>query len=130
MGMMESFSVRTSGTRQVVDITDEVSKRVSKVKEGICLVYVPHATAGLIINEYEPNIAADYVGFFEKLVPKGNWQHNVIDDNAEAHLKSGLVGPSATVPVADGKLVLGTWQRILLCDFDGPRDRRIVVLVR
>src|SRR3989338_5407735 len=115
---METFTVRTSNPREIVDITDEVSRRVSKVREGICLVYVPHATAGLIINEYEPNIAEDYVGFFEKLVPKASWKHNIIDDNAEAHLKSGLVGPSATVPVSDGRLVLGTWQRLLLCEFD------------
>ena len=127
---METFTVRTSNPREIVDITDEVSRRVSKVREGICLVYVPHATAGLIINEYEPNIAEDYVGFFEKLVPKARWKHNIIDDNAEAHLKSGLVGPSATVPVSDGRLVLGTWQRLLLCEFDGPRDRRIAVMVR
>jgi secondary thiamine-phosphate synthase enzyme len=127
---MQEFTIRTTRAREIVDITGEVSARARGAKEGICLVYVPHATAGLIINEWEPNIAADYAEFFERLVPKAGWRHNSIDDNAEAHLKSGLVGPSVSVPVADGRLVLGTWQRILLCDFDGPRDRRVVVVVR
>ena len=83
--MMDSFTIRTTGAREVVDITDDVKARIKGVKEGICMVYVPHATAGLIINEYEPNIASDFVEFFEKLVPKAGWRHNAIDDNAEAH---------------------------------------------
>ncbi|RLG19765.1 YjbQ family protein [Candidatus Micrarchaeota archaeon] len=128
--MIKEFRIRTTKSREVVDITNRVSECIKGVKEGICMVYVPHATAGLIINEFEPNIASDFVAFFEKLVPKAGWKHNVIDDNAEAHLKSGLVGPHALMPVSEGRLVLGTWQRIILCDFDGPRDRRVVVMVR
>ena len=124
------FSIRSSQPIQLLDLTDSVAALVKGVKEGICLVYLPHATAGIIVNEYEPNIEQDFLEFFSKLVPKSaEWKHNKIDDNAEAHLKSALAGPSATVPVADGKLVLGTWQRILLCEFDGPRRRRFQVQV-
>ena len=125
------FSIRSSQPIQLLDLTDNVAALVKGVKEGICLVYLPHATAGIIVNEYEPNLEQDFMEFFSKLAPKSKeWKHNKIDDNAEAHLKSALASPSATVPVADGKLVLGTWQRILLCEFDGPRQRRVVVAVR
>ena len=128
--MAEEFAVRTSKGRQLIDITDEVSARV-KGKEGICLIYVPHATAGLIINEDESNLASDFEKLFERLAPKNEkWAHNKIDDNAHAHLLSGLVSPSVCVPVVNGKLALGTWQRILLCEFDGPRERKVMVVVR
>ncbi len=125
------FSVQTSRQRELADITEQVASAVAKsgVAEGICLAYVPHATAGIIINEFEPNIEADFLELFGKLFPSGNWRHNKIDDNAEAHLKSGFVGPGATVPVEGGRLLLGTWQRIILCEFDGPRKRMVVVKV-
>jgi secondary thiamine-phosphate synthase enzyme len=125
------FTAQSSKQKELIDITEQVSSSVAKsgVREGICLIYVPHATAGIIINEFEPNIAVDFLEIFDKLFPKGNWRHNRIDDNAEAHLKSGIVGPGAAVPVDDKELVLGTWQRILLCEFDGPRERRVVVKV-
>ena len=132
---MEEFTVKTKQKHELVDITALVSECVRELPEcpdeGICLVFVPHATAGIFINEHEPNIATDFTNFFEKLAPKaGDWLHNTIDDNAEAHLKSGLVGASVSVPVSERRLILGRWQRILLCEFDGPRERRVVVVVR
>lgn len=123
------FSIHTSKAKDLVDITAQVESLVSKsgVKEGICLVFVPHATAGIVVNEFEPNLKQDFEQIFEKLVPPSNYAHNQIDDNAQAHLKSGVIGPSATLPVEAGKLVLGTWQSIVLCEFDGPRERRVIV---
>jgi len=132
---MEEFKVKTKAKHELIDITALVSECVREMSEcppeGICLVFVPHATAGVLINEHEPNIATDFATFFEKLAPKtGDWLHNRIDDNAEAHLKSGLIGPSAILPVSEGRLILGKWQRILLCEFDGPRERNVLVMVR
>ena len=118
------FFIETSKRIEVVDITNKVSERVSD--GNACLVYVLHATAALIVNEYEPNIKSDYEKFFS-MIANGEWKHNAIDNNAEAHLLSALVSPSVTIPVEDGKLVLGTWQRVLLVELDGPRKRKIIV---
>jgi len=125
------FRVMTAKRRDLVDITEQVEALVSKcgISDGICLVYVPHATAAIIINEFEPNIKQDFEDVFERLFPDGNYRHNRIDDNAQAHLKSGFIGPSATIPVENGALQLGTWQSIILCEFDGPRERRVIVKV-
>jgi secondary thiamine-phosphate synthase enzyme len=121
---MEEFEITTSRRVEVVDITSKVGKRVKDGNE--CLVFVPHATAALIVNEYEPNIKADYEEFFSRIA-KGNWKHNAIDNNAEAHLLSALISPSLIVPVKNGKLQLGTWQSIMLVELDGPRTRKILV---
>ena len=125
------FSIQTAREKEILDITPGVAQAVAKsgVKEGVCLVYVPHATAGIIINEFEPKIAADYISAFDRLFPKGNWRHNEMDNNAEAHLKSAATSPGESVPVSGSRMVLGTWQRILLCEFDGPRKRRVIVKV-
>lgn len=124
IGLNSEFSVETRKRIEVVDITDEVQERI---KEGkLCNVYVPHATAALIVNEYEPNIKSDYEEFFSKIA-KGNWKHNAIDDNAEAHLLSALISPSVVIPIENKRLKLGTWQRIMLVELDGPRTRRIIV---
>ena len=118
------FEISTSKSVEVIDISSEVKKRV---KDGnACLVFTPHATAAIILNEFEPNIKSDYEEFFSRIA-KGNWKHNAIDNNAEAHLLSALISPSLTIPVKNGKLVLGTWQSIMLVELDGPRTRRIVV---
>ena len=122
------FIIMTKNKYDVIDITDKVEKEIN-IDDGLCIVYVPHATAGLIVNEFEPHIAQDYVTLFKTLLPKNDWRHDKIDDNAEAHLLSSLFGTSKTFIVKDGKLVLGTWQRIILCEFDGPRNRRVVVKV-
>ena len=123
---MQEFTIKTNSKMQIIDITNEIQKRIS-INEGICLVYVPHATAGLIINEYEPNIEQDYLTFFKKLIRGENYKHNKIDNNAEAHLMSALIGSSKQFIIKNNSLVLGTWQKILLCDFDGPRNRKIIL---
>jgi secondary thiamine-phosphate synthase enzyme len=118
------FEVKTNKSIEVIDITGQVEERIKDGKA--CIVFTPHATAAIILNEFEPNIKSDYEEFFSK-VAKGNWKHNAIDNNAEAHLLSALISPSIVIPVEKGKLVLGTWQSIMLVELDGPRTRKIIV---
>ncbi|MBW2972634.1 secondary thiamine-phosphate synthase enzyme YjbQ, partial [Candidatus Woesearchaeota archaeon] len=97
-------------------------------KDGLCNVYVPHATAAIAINENaDPNITLDIIEALDKMVREGGWRHDSIDNNAAAHIKAAIIGPSETVPIENGRLQLGRWQDIFLCCFDGPRKRRIIV---
>ena len=129
---MNSFTVHSQRKQEVIDITNTIRKIVaeSTVKEGICVVYTPHATAAIIINEnWDPNINEDFLKTLSTLIPAGKWLHDKVDGNGDAHIKSALVGPSETLLIADGELVLGKWQNIMLVDFDGPRERKIVVKI-
>jgi secondary thiamine-phosphate synthase enzyme len=101
------------------------------VEDGFCLVYIPHATAGIILNESaDPNIKSDFLAAINKSIPEhANYLHDRVDNNAAAHIKSAIVGSSVTIPIKDNKLKLGTWQAIMLCEFDGPRTRRVIVQV-
>lgn len=131
--MQKEITISTSKNQELVDITDEVRKIVadSKVKEGMCNVYVPHATAAVTLNENaDPNVMVDIVNALDKLVPQGKWLHDSVDNNGASHIKSAIIGPSETIPIKDGKLLLGTWQDIMLCDFDGPRQRRIIITIK
>ncbi|WP_069807569.1 secondary thiamine-phosphate synthase enzyme YjbQ [Vulcanisaeta thermophila] len=124
--------IETRQRRDIVNITDQVERvvRESGVRNGIVLVFLPHATAGLFANEDEPNIRRDYANLFERLVPaSGDYHHNMIDNNADAHLLTTLYRQFYVFPVINGRLVRGTWQELFLADFDGPRSRRVVVLV-
>lgn len=124
--MSFEFSVSTSKKIEVVDITDQVAEKIQKDANAL-LVYVPHATAAIVINEYEPNIKKDMEEYFGSMIPKKDWLHNAIDDNAESHLGSAVLGSSVLIPIERGELQLGTWQRIILVDLDGPRERRVIV---
>jgi secondary thiamine-phosphate synthase enzyme len=131
--MQAEFTVSTSGTYEVVDITRQVAEIVgdSDLEDGICSVYVPHATAAIVINENaDPNIGNDLLDALTKLIPDGVWRHDRIDNNGSAHIKAAILGPGETIPVRDGRLALGTWQAIMLVDLDGPRTRRVIVTVR
>ncbi|WP_337286965.1 secondary thiamine-phosphate synthase enzyme YjbQ [Candidatus Methylomirabilis sp.] len=130
---MREFLVRTTHKSQVIDITPRVEKMLAQdsTDEGICCVFVPHATAAVIINENaDPNIGEDLQDALTKLIPDGGWRHDRIDDNAAAHIKAAILGPSETVPVNGGRLMLGTWQSLMLVEFDGPRERRVIVQIR
>lgn len=132
-GMMETFRVRTRHKAEVVDITAQVAEVVRRaaVDEGICTVFVRHATAAIVINENaDPGFRLDLIAALDKLFPEGIWEHDKVDDNGAAHLKAAVLGPSETIPVRDGRLLLGTWQGIALVECDGPREREIVVDVR
>jgi len=131
--MYAEFRIKTGKKQEIVDITNYVKEivRKSKVEEGLCVIYVPHATAAVIINEnYDPSICDDILNALEKLIPKdAGYKHDRIDDNAHAHIKSGILGPSQSIPIKNGELQLGTWQGIALADFDGPRERRVIVQI-
>jgi secondary thiamine-phosphate synthase enzyme len=130
---MEEFFVKTKRKFQVIDITAKVQEILERgtVAEGLCCVFVPHATAAVAINENaDPNIGEDLQEALAKLIPEGVWRHDRIDDNAAAHIKAAIVGPSETVPVKNGRLLLGTWQSVMLVEFDGPRERKVIVQIR
>jgi secondary thiamine-phosphate synthase enzyme len=126
------FDLTTRVHNEVVDITSEVQRVVaeSAVREGLCCVFTPHATAAITINENDDeNIGTDFVDALGKLVVEHDgWLHDRIDNNAAAHIKSALVGPSESIPIEDGRLLLGTWQNVFFCEFDGPRRQRGVVV--
>jgi secondary thiamine-phosphate synthase enzyme len=128
---MKSLSVKTNRRTQLVDITGEVEQAVreSDAKSGVCYVYVPHTTAGVAINEHaDPDVANDVEGLFDRLIPnKGSYRH--AEGNTDSHMKAILTGTSQTIFVENGKLALGTWQGIFLCEFDGPRQRRVFVKI-
>ena len=126
-----SFQVQTRRRAQLVDITEAVADAVTRsgVAEGTCHVFVPHTTAGVTINEgADPDVAADIESLLGEIVPKeAAFEH--AEGNSDSHIKTALVGASCTAPVRGGKLALGTWQAIFLCEWDGPRTRRVEVAV-
>jgi len=129
------FKISTKGFNDVVDITDKVSEilKKSKIKEGLCLISCPGSTCGITTIEAEPNLIEDFKEFLEKLVPSNRpYRHDQTwgERNAPSHIRSALIKPFLTVPIEEGNLVLGTWQQIILIDFDNrPREREIVVKV-
>ncbi len=131
--MQKTIEISTSAQNGLYDITPQVkaSVRESGVRNGMVSVYVQGATAAIMIQEnWDQSVQNDVVNLLRKLIPQGVWEHDAQDDNGDAHLKAGLVGPSETVPVINGELGLSTWQNIFLCEFDGPRStRRIVVTI-
>jgi len=125
------IEIKTSKPIELIDITYEVEKAVheSKIKEGICLVFVPHATAAVITNEFEPYLIEDVLKKISEDFPKNfDWKHNTIDDNAHAHLASIFLGSSKSFPISKGKLLRGTWQQIIFVELDGPRRYRTVII--
>lgn len=124
------IEIDTKKTIEVVDITSQVQKAVeeAKMKSGICLVYTLHTTTGITINEAESGLIQDILNLMRSLVPQGSgYMHDRSDGNAHAHLQAVLLGNSVVVPVENGRLILGTWQRILFLELDGPRRRRIYI---
>jgi secondary thiamine-phosphate synthase enzyme len=128
---VRSFTVRTERRTQLVDITQDVQAALEGADGAAALVYVPHTTAGVAINEgADPAVARDLEAALERVVEDGwPWQH--VDDpdgpNAPSHVRASLVGPQVLVPLDEGRLALGTWQGIFFCEFDGPRERKVFV---
>ena len=130
---MTEFRIRTTAKREMIDLTERVAAAVaeSKLAEGLCSVYTPHATAAVIVNENDdPNVCVDVLEALDRLVPAGIWRHDRVDGNAASHIQAAILGPGETVPVRDGRLCLGTWQAVMLVELDGPRERRVLVTVR
>ncbi len=128
--MHQTISLETRQREMLVDITPQVKSLVqnSGISHGLVNVYAQGATAAIMIQEnWDDSVQTDVVNLLRKMIPKGVWLHDKQDGNGDAHLKSGLVGPSETIPLVDGELGLSTWQNIFFCEFDGPRKNRKVV---
>jgi len=129
--MREVIQIETDKQNGLYDITEEVRRIVknSKVPEGIVSIYVQGATAGIMIQEnWDQSVQNDMINLLKKLIPAGVWEHDMQDNNGDSHLKAGLIGPSETVPLINGEMGLSTWQNIFLCEFDGPRTKRTIVV--
>ena len=131
--MQQTITIATPARNGLYDITRQVEAIVAEsgVKTGMVNVYVQGATAGIMIQEnWDESVQTDVVNLLQKLIPAGVWLHDAQDNNGDAHLKAGIVGPQETIPIVNGKMGLSTWQNIFLCEFDGPRSsRKIMVTV-
>lgn len=130
--MFYEFEIKTNKKEELIDITDKVLEIIKScsINEGILHIFIPHATAGIILNESaDPNIKIDFLNALDKAFPAfANYLHNKIDDNASGHIKSAMVGSSLTIPIHNGEIILGRWQSIMFCEFDGPRTKRKIIL--
>jgi secondary thiamine-phosphate synthase enzyme len=129
--MQQTITISTPSHNGLYDITRQVEAVVAKsgVQTGMVNVYAQGATAGIMIQEnWDNSVQRDVVSLLKKLIPSGVWEHDHQDDNGDAHLKAGIVGPQETIPIVDGKMGLSTWQNIFFCEFDGPRSRRSIMV--
>lgn len=125
---MISIEIKTNSRTEIIDITEKVEKLLEG--SGIVLIYTPHTTASVILNEAEKRLLEDILMTLEKIVPTNSrYKHNEIDNNADSHIKASLLGNSVIIPFENGKLNLGTWQRVLFVEFDGPRTRKVYLKV-
>jgi len=129
--MQRTIQISTPAHNGLYDITRQVEAIVSEsgVQTGMVNVYAQGATAGIMIQEnWDESVQNDVVTLFKRLVPAGIWEHDAQDNNGDSHLKAGIVGPQETIPIVDGKMGLSTWQNIFLCEFDGPRKQRNIMV--
>lgn len=128
----EELRVKTPKREVLINITSDINKivRNSKIKEGVCRVFVPHTTAGITINENaDPAVMKDIINYLKKLIPqRAGFSH--VEGNSDAHIKTSLTGPSLDVIIHNGGLMLGTWQGIFLCEYDGSRNRKVYVQIQ
>ena len=128
---MHTISVNSSEREQMIDITDGAAKFVRDAGEGVLVLFTQHTTCGLTINENaDPDVQSDMLGFLARLIPQYEPNFKHFEHNSDAHIKSSLVGSSVTVPFENGRLMLGRWQGIYLCEFDGPRTRKVLMITR
>jgi secondary thiamine-phosphate synthase enzyme len=129
--VFKTLNIKSKAKTEFIDITDDIQEAIkeSGVKSGICYIYVPHTTAGVTINEgADPSVKRDILATLNRLIPfEGDYQH--MEGNSAAHIKSTLVGVSQFVVIEEGKALLGTWQSVYFCEFDGPRHRRVIVKI-
>ena len=129
--MQKTFQIQTTGREGLYDITNEVEYLVAEsgIKQGLVNVYAQGATAAMMIQEnWDDSVQTDVVNLLQKLIPHGVWLHDRQDGNGDSHLKAGIVGPSETIPILNGKMGLSTWQNIFFCEFDGPRNSRSILV--
>ena len=129
---MYELKVRSREREELVEFTDEVRRKLeeSGAREGVCFLFVRHTTAGLTVNENaDPDVPRDMLHALRTLVPQHGMGFRHGEENSDAHIKASLVGASVAVPFSDGRLLLGRWQGIFLCDFDGPRERKVIMKI-
>ncbi len=129
---MYVLSVRSHEREQLVEFTDEVRRVLAEsgAREGVCFLYVQHTTAGLTVNENaDPDVQRDLLHALRTLLPQHGMNFRHAEENSDSHIKASLVGASAAIPFQDGRLLLGRWQGIFLCEFDGPRERKVIMKV-
>lgn len=129
--MIKQLRVKTNSRTELIDITQGVQRMVAEsgIRSGVCHLYVPHTTSGLTVNENsDPNVGRDILKELNKVIPFDD-QYGHTEGNSAAHIKSTLVGVSQSIMVEDGRLALGTWQAVFFCEFDGPRDRRVMIKI-
>lgn len=132
--MMQRLSISTSRRTELIDITGKIARMIeeSGVRQGVCILFVPHTSAGVTLNEHaDPDVARDLEDWMGRVAPqKANWRHVEFgEENADAHIKASIAGASQAIPIDEGRLQLGTWQGIFFCEFDGPRRRDLIVQV-
>ena len=130
---MKTLKVRSHQREELVEITEQVERELvqSEASEGVLVLYVQHTTAGLTVNENaDPDVPRDMLHAFRTLIPQHGMGFRHGEENSDAHIKATLVGSSVTVPFKDGKLLLGRWQGIFLCEFDGGRERQVIMMLR
>ncbi|MBN1251083.1 MAG: YjbQ family protein [Bacteroidales bacterium] len=129
--MQETITIKTDKYNALYDITNKVEEIIhkSKIVNGLVNIYAQGATSAIMIQEnWDYSVQNDVISLLKKLIPKGIWEHDKQDGNGDAHLKAGIVGPSETVPIINGKIGLSRWQNIFFCEFDGPRNSRNIVI--
>ena len=127
---MKTIKVQSKQREEMIEITAEVSKLLPETGEGVCILFIQHTTCGLTINENaDPDVKHDFLLFLKNTIPQFYKGFKHFEHNSDAHLKSSLMGASVTVPFENGKLLLGRWQGIYLCEFDGARERKILVKI-
>ena len=125
---VHTIKVESTVREEMIDITSDVEKFIPKSGDGVCVCFTQHTTCGLTINENaDPDVKSDMLGFLQRLIPQYEPNFRHFEHNSDAHIKSSLVGSSVMVPFEKGKVLLGRWQGIYLCEFDGPRDRKVLV---
>ncbi|MDP3027289.1 MAG: secondary thiamine-phosphate synthase enzyme YjbQ [Nanoarchaeota archaeon] len=127
------FTIKSTKREEIVDITKEVEKIVDRASDAdskACLVYALHSTCAVLVNEnYDKAVCEDILTYLKKQSPSGIWKHDAVANNGDAHIKASIIGPSQLIPIQEGKLQLGKWQNIALAEFDGPRERKIIVKI-
>jgi len=129
--ILENLKIKTPKREILLDISSDIKRIIQKsgIKEGYCLIFIPHTTAGITINENaDPAVKSDLIIYLKKLIPK-SYDFTHLEGNSDAHIKSSLIGQSVNVLIHEGKLLLGIWQGIMLAEFDGPRNRKIYVQI-
>ena len=131
--MIKEISIKTGKRIELIDLTDKVQAIVSKsgIKEGICVVYSPHTTAAVIITENaDPSVQKDVLAKLNKLAPVNASEYTHLEGNSDSHIKSAIIGNSRTIIVKDGKLLLGVWEGCMFAEFDGPRNRNLIISIK